>query len=311
MNPDTLTKALINFIEQLRFAGYNIGAAQHIAAQDLLLTLAAQGKLPSELTELREFLAPILCHSPKEQTEFETHFNKWVTQFQQTKILLSTETSPKTQITPEIKPTTKTETSPLSEIESELRTIKKSNTLWKWAFIVFVMVFLSSILVYWTDIIHLLRSGEIQPEEIQPVSPSFWNRLPSLQLWFTLLSPLLILLLLQLWWWYRVQLFLTRQSTIAPPEIRKLFVKGIDDKFFQSVGLAHTAQQLRKHISIPTNVLDITATIEKTIQAEGWFTPVTGTMKTRPEYLALIDRTTFNDHQTQLINALINQLVAE
>ena len=37
--------------------------------------------------------------------------------------------------------------------------------------------------------------------------------------------------------------------------------------------------------------------------------PVTGTIKTRPEYLALIDRTTFNDHQTQLINSLINQLV--
>jgi hypothetical protein len=54
----------------LRFAGYNLGATQYIAAQDLILTLAAQGQLPSELAELRLFLAPILCHSPKEQAEF-------------------------------------------------------------------------------------------------------------------------------------------------------------------------------------------------------------------------------------------------
>jgi hypothetical protein len=41
----------------LRFAGYNLGATQYIAAQDLILTLAAQGQLPSELAELRLFFS--------------------------------------------------------------------------------------------------------------------------------------------------------------------------------------------------------------------------------------------------------------
>ncbi|RKZ77707.1 MAG: hypothetical protein DRR19_27545 [Candidatus Parabeggiatoa sp. nov. 1] len=311
MNPDILTKELINFIEGLRFAGYNIGATQYVAAQDLIFTLAAQGKLPSELTELRQFLAPILCHSPKEQAEFEAHFNQWVSQFPQTKILLSpkTKTSPKTQFTPEIKTTAETEASPLGDVESELRTIQKGNTLWKWVLIAFAMVFVSSIFVYWSDITHLFKL--MQPDEIQPVSPSLWDRFLSLQVGLTLLSPLLVLLLWRLWWRYRAQLFLARQTTTTLPEIRKLFVKGTDDKFFQSVSFARTAQKLRQHISMPANVLDITATVEKTTQAGGWFTPITGTIKTRPEYLALIDRTTFNDHQTQLINSLINQLVAE
>jgi len=292
---EILTKELTNFIESLRFAGYNIGATQHIAAQDLILTLAAQGKLPSELTELRQFLAPILCHSPKEQAEFETHFNQWVSQFLQT--------LPETQIIP------------------ELDTIKRGNTLWKWFFIIFVIVFLSSILVYCSDIAiaqpiqldsdEIVKPKPTLPDKIQPVTPSFLDRLPSFQVWFTLLSPLLVLLLWQLWWRYRAQLFLARQSTTAQPDIRKLFIKETDDKFFQSKGLARTAQQLRQHISVSANLLDITATVEKTTQAGGWFTPVTGTIKTRPEYLALIDRTTFNDHQTQLINSLINQLVAD
>lgn len=74
--------------------------------------------------------------------------------------------------------------------------------------------------------------------------------------------------------------------------------------------MARTSQQLCKHISVPENFLDVDATVTKTIQA-GWFTPITGTIKIRSEYLALIDRTTFNDHQTQLIYSLINQLVAD
>ncbi|MEK8015483.1 MAG: hypothetical protein VSS75_001360, partial [Candidatus Parabeggiatoa sp.] len=345
MNPDILTQELINFIEKLRFVGYNIGETQYIAAQDLILILAAQGQLPTELTELRQFLAPILCHSPKEQAEFETHFNQWVRQFPQTKILLNpqTKTSPKIENTHEIKSTAKTESNPLSDLESELRTLKKGNTLWKWVLFIFAMIFLSNIFVYWSNITLLFKSDEIefvdeitkpiepknnkieqpiepknnkieqpiQPEKTQPFTPSLLDRLPSLQVVFTLISPLLVLLLWQLWWRYRAQLFLARQTTTTRPDIRQLFLKPTEDKFFQSLSLAHTAQQLRQHISMPANVLNIAATVEKTTQAGGWFTPITGTIKTRPEYLALIDRTTFNDHQTQLVNSLINQLVAD
>jgi len=64
---EILTQELVHFVEKLRFEGYNIGAAQHIAVQNLILTLAAQGKLPTQLVDLKLFLAPILCHSPKEQ----------------------------------------------------------------------------------------------------------------------------------------------------------------------------------------------------------------------------------------------------
>ena len=337
---EILTKELTNFIESLRLADYNIGATQYIATQDLILTLAAQGKLPSELTELRQFLAPILCHSPKEQEGFEIHFNQWVNKFPQTKTTSETEASLLSDVESELriikkgntlwkyfnqwvkqflqtKTTSEIETSPLSDLESELRTIKKGNTLWKWAFIAFIIVFIFSIFVYWSDIATAQSiqsvSDEIaqpvQPDEIPPANSSLWNWLLVLQIWFTLLSPLLVLLLWQLWWRYRAQLFLARRSTTAQPDIKKLFVKETDDKFFQLESLAHTAQKLRQHISVPANLLDIAATVEKTIQAGGWFTPVTGTIKTRPEYLALIDKTTFNDHQTQLINSLINKLV--
>jgi WD40 repeat protein len=77
------------------------------------------------------------------------------------------------------------------------------------------------------------------------------------------------------------------------------------------VGLARVAQQLRKHTPIATDLLDLKATIKRTVKAGGWFTPVTGSKKTVPEYLVLIDRTTFKDHHSHLIDALVNQLIAQ
>lgn len=105
-----------------------------------------------------------------------------------------------------------------------------------------------------------------------------------------LLPPLMVLLIWRLWWHHQAQRFLSRKTTAIPPDIRQLFLKGIDDSVFRSAHLLHIAHQLRKHITIATDRLDAKASVERTIQAAGWFTPVTGTLKTVPEYLVLIDK---------------------
>jgi uncharacterized protein with von Willebrand factor type A (vWA) domain len=76
-NFNHLTDNLLNFIDDLRVAGYNIGLEQYIAVQNLILALTAQGRLPAKLADLQTFLAPILCHSPKEQEDFAQHFADW------------------------------------------------------------------------------------------------------------------------------------------------------------------------------------------------------------------------------------------
>ncbi len=130
--------------------------------------------------------------------------------------------------------------------------------------------------------------------------------------WVILLSlPLLAVLLWYFWQRYQAQPYLTRKSTSQTPNIKQFFTKNINEALFQSVGLARVAQQLRKHRPIATDYLDLKATIKDTIKAGGWFTPVTGIAKTIPEYLVLIDRTTFKDHHSHLIDALVNQLIAQ
>jgi hypothetical protein len=73
-----LTEKLPIFINELRNAGYNIGTAQFIAVQNLILALAKQGKLPTEPAKFKTLFAPILCHTHKEQQEFASYFDNWV-----------------------------------------------------------------------------------------------------------------------------------------------------------------------------------------------------------------------------------------
>ncbi len=68
------------FIESLRLAGYDISTPEFFAAQDLIVALAALGKLPKTLAPMKTLLMPILCHSPKEQEAFYRHFDEWVNQ---------------------------------------------------------------------------------------------------------------------------------------------------------------------------------------------------------------------------------------
>src|SRR5258708_7778675 len=69
---------LVDLIDELRAAGYDIGTQQYIAAQNLLIALAAGGELPRDLRSLRTWLAPVICSSPREQESFYRYFDRWI-----------------------------------------------------------------------------------------------------------------------------------------------------------------------------------------------------------------------------------------
>jgi len=71
---------LIEFLDHLRNSGFDVGIRQYIMAQDALVALAAGGLLPCHPERLRNWLAPIVCGSPKEQNAFYTEFAVWLDQ---------------------------------------------------------------------------------------------------------------------------------------------------------------------------------------------------------------------------------------
>ena len=44
---------LVEFIDELRRSGYSIGTQQYLAVQELLMVLAAQGRLPAQPAGLK------------------------------------------------------------------------------------------------------------------------------------------------------------------------------------------------------------------------------------------------------------------
>ncbi len=316
-NFNHLTNDLINFIDDLRVAGYNIGLEQFITVQNLIMALTAQGRLPAKLADLQTFLAPVLCHSPKEQEDFAQHFEKWVRRFE---TIIEVKSQP-------------------SSLETELKSISRGMTFWKWTWrIVFVLVLtLIPMELFKLDKdISELQSPQttksidkttpsastevkppVSPELLVPptlppqttLSQNIWELKWSIGL--TLSLPLFLFLTWWLWWQYQVRRFLARKTVSTQPDLQQFLVQGHKHQLFSSVPLQRVAHGLRKHFTLPTSHLDVKTTLAKTIQAGGWFTPVMGTVQTSPEYLVLIDRTTFRDHQAEFINTLVKRLEAE
>ncbi len=308
------------FIESLRLAGYDIITTEFFVAQDLIVALAAQGKLPETLPPLKTLLMPILCHSPKEQEDFNRHFDDWVNRVENVK-----DDQKQQQI---------------FILQSVWKHIKQVVKNFKW-FIIFALIALISLFVFIYDFEKPIdNSPSEQITTTTPIdsegSPSTISTAPNTNLPFEEIkstdnidnitkpnknltwsvSVILFLLvfgglLWYLWQRYKTPAYLTRKSLSQIPNIKQFFAKDINEGIFQSVGLTQVAQQLRKHTPITTDLLDLKATIKHTIKAGGWFTPVTGITKTIPEYLVLIDRTTFKDHYTHLIDVLVNQLIAQ
>ncbi|SEH06838.1 hypothetical protein [Candidatus Venteria ishoeyi] len=136
--------------------------------------------------------------------------------------------------------------------------------------------------------------------------PPSWQFLPLL---------LAVLLVYPLWWlakilWQALRdgFFARHLTRLQPKDLQKFYLKGKHAELFHSAALTENAQTLRRHHDVPNRRLDIDVSLRKTIRAGGWFTPVWGQDKHMPEYLVLIDRISFRDHQAHLAESLLHQL---
>jgi formylglycine-generating enzyme required for sulfatase activity len=318
LSPDVL----IEFIDELREVGYKIGISQYIAAQDLILMLIAQGEIFDSPEDLRNLLGPIFCSSPTEQEEFQQHFDRWVQLY--SRINLS-----KGEVDVEAKTLS-------AELETERALSSEIQSL---IFFISILIFLSILLfpskIENKSVIKPLPiptksptsifPPPIQPETLPTVPPKQLNPKPitkpsnnSRFNWQILLQILLILLtvcvaflLWRLWWIWRANLFLQRHSTTQQPELQKISLTGFEENLIPSIVLLQIAQSLRYRIRIPSNELDVDKTIDATLKQGGWLTPIYRTYQVLPEYLFLVNRSSYRDHQARFVEEIIERLKNE
>lgn len=287
LRPDVL----LNFIEELRQADYNIGVAQYVAVQDLILALVAQGESFDQPQRLKTLLGPILCGSPSEQIDFQYRFDQWVLRM-------------------DFQPTPGTTTAAAEALAHDLDDLEERSQRWLVWLLAAVggAILLLLIFLFGGQLNSSLSDGNLASSNLPDLSSLVnININPSL-LTAALLAPVLIYAGWRLWWRYRARLFLERRSTTHEPKIERISMGGLDETLFPSVPFFRLAQAFRRRVDAPSSDLDVDATVSATIAQAGQFTPVYGRLQHQPEYLILIDRAAYGDHQAHYVTSMVDRL---
>ncbi len=297
---------LIDLVDELRDAGFNVGSDQYVAAHDLLLLLTARGE-GFDSGRLESMLGPLLCSTPWEQEDFGDRFESWISR------VVPVVTGPNGSDPDE--PGLEVVTS-----RQEKGSASKSRLL---AFILAVVTLVAATVLHFytrdplvelTETHLRLLSVPKSPVEAEGEAPPGSWRLallglqPNWPAWFALATVLFAFG--SGWRHCRSHLVLSRWAVLEKPRIHQVAVDGLRGQLFHGVSLARTAQELRRRRTIPSKDLDISLTVGETVRQAGWLAPVYGTRQLIPEYLMLVDRISYRDQQAKFVDAMIERLRA-
>lgn len=146
-----------------------------------------------------------------------------------------------------------------------------------------------------------------------PITPSLGQRLWDYLKTYTALfvgamAGLAVALVLLRWLLRRARrMSLKKWRAENKPRLDRLRVRGASEFLARALPLRRTAQELRRYREYDAYDIDVHRTIEATIR-HGLFTPAYSARKSLPEYLVLIDRAGFDDHQARLADEIVAQL---
>jgi formylglycine-generating enzyme required for sulfatase activity len=291
------------FLDDLRMSGYKIGMDTSLKIHVLLIRLAERDSFPNNPDELYVYLAPLICTSEKEQTDFKIRFDNWVHTF----------TSPKQTISP----------------------VVRKNRLYA---VVLLSVFMMLVLfgLWWTFFYEeqteqvsqntgaLQTQGQVSAkkdrtspfervtsvtinEQFTPNPIERWQ----VHIWPYVPMIVMLLFMIAAWfifWWWRAKQFISRMPSRAEVTEKHLYLES--SHLFQSLIMVRTARKFRRYMQHPSDRLDADATVAETCRNAGYFTPVYGMIHRLPQYLVLIDRTIYDDHQARWMDAFLDRLIA-
>lgn len=324
---------LIEFIDELRHSGFNIGTQQYLAVQDLLILLAAQGRLPAEAAGLKTWLAPVVCSSPKEQEYFHREFDRWLKQRRE----------------PTIRSRLRRARERKDPQKSSVSKLLNRWTVFAGGF--FLLITVGAIVLFKTRLASPNSNTTVATASPSPVAspnndkPAFIPVVdrPTIIVTGVSSSPTpaatpvtprkrwvetystyfkqiratavaLPFLIVGIWWLrrnYRSHSLLEKWSTTKKPRLDEVKVGGVSAGLFRETGFRRIAQELRRHRLSSSYDLDVQPTVGATIRAGGRFTPIYSSRRVSPEYLVLIDRVTYRDQLAHLEDQLVSRLVED
>jgi len=283
-------KALADFLDYLRYAGYQIGTRQYVLASDLLAVFLAQrGKADTELflTALR----PVLAKSPQEQETFRATFERWSAIARERR----NEAPAKTD----------RETDRASRLERELRSVSKGT----WIVVSVLLVLgVAGPIVYRLlrpppPVLHdspiVSTPAQTQapraPVERKPLDEQVQSEVKAHErslatlIWEGSIFLSVSAGVWMFWWRFRTRRFLNRHTTNTTPDLTAIHV-GADSGHLLPGGTARSlGLAFRRRVPVTSSEIAVSATVEKTAASGGEFTPVYGIRQVMPEYVFMVD----------------------
>jgi len=282
-------EALIDFIEELHHIGFNIGMAEYIAAQDLLLMLAARGESLQEPQRAASLLGPLLCSSPAEQDAFPEHFERWG---QRRRTSLSSQ------------PIAHEETMAEALDETAKRGLRR-----EW--ILFFGVVVALLFFSW-----LINNDNEFPVPTPIFTPTGTAVPPISDETKTLLeiAGMAILMLggaSLIWaaiWRGNANQFLQRRQGGGTADIKQISLTVSDQALFPSLTFLSLARLFRQRVQVVSRELNVVRTVEHSVEQGGWLNPIYDRLLIPPEYLVLVDRRSRFDHLAEFVEEMVKRL---
>lgn len=142
-------------------------------------------------------------------------------------------------------------------------------------------------------------------------APSFYERNRTVLNVSIIFAPLLLFLLYEWYRFARRKLLIQKQQARKPPFVWPIKVDAPEDALYDSEQLLTAARLMRRRQVDEFRRLDVEATVSATIERLGFPDFRYKSDSRVPEYLVLIDRASFRDHQARAFDELTQALERE
>jgi hypothetical protein len=286
------------FLAHLRRQGLTIGVDHYLRLQELLSKIGSQ----CAPGDLKTILCPIFATDANQQKLFHSSFDSYFGIFSQ---LAAGDTSvPSRRLQEEQKLTA----------EQAQKTRKR-----KWRYFLLagslaagLLILAISTLRHPTKPSRTPVSGALPApvEEPQTVQAESWSHRHSqtLRLAAVVLTPLLLFFSYE---WYRLirrRLVLQRQKGKRPPFSWPIHPEASPSEIYGSTEFYGAARRLQRRHAGESYLLDVEGTIQATVDSLGFPRLQYKPGRKLPEYLVLVDRASFRDHQANLFHDLVRAL---
>jgi hypothetical protein len=316
---------LPQMLDGLREIGFSVGVEQHLAVDELLIGLASRKAFPLEdPTVFGRLICPLFAKSPVQQEIFDGHFKDWLSKLPTT----VPDTDKGFRLWLPEKKTEESSNGATGHVDSLRHRYSFSEQVG-----IFILAVVFFVITIWgidrflypkppprirpsqdaeTDYkpnLGIKQSTATQPE-VQAHRPRDHRKKIRLEfIWVAVGSGAFLVLLAFLR--RRDETYLQRKLAGAIPKTGSLHLRLPAPSLYKSNFVARSSYDLRRSRLVNQDRLDPEATVQASVRACGFLTPVSFRQHVVPEYLVLIDRRHFRDQSTALTEGLLSRLAED